>query len=214
MQPLLVQFRLCHPGEGHTGRGRRKKNKTHAVVTQGDRRALVGGSTTPGTAEGCVGSAPGGRAKLGARLAQSSASVSAGAAAWLRPSAAANCKIQVSTATAATGRARRGRGPPAASGRARSAALGPRPDVSAPRSAPGVWGTRGRRCRSRMGAPGVRVISGELGGWVGGARGLDKTRRRLSSEQRCQQKGPLAECGTPARVLTRRLRPPSIPSAF
>lgn len=76
----------------------------------------MGGSTTPGTAEGCVGSAPGGRAKLCARLAQSSASVSAGAAAWLRPSAAANCKIQVSTATATTGRARRGRGPPAASG--------------------------------------------------------------------------------------------------
>lgn len=182
MQPLLVQFRLCHPGEGHTGRGRRKKNKTHAVVTQGDGRALVGGSTTLGTVEGCVGSAPGGRAKLCARLAQSSASVSAGAAAWLRPSAAANCKIQVSTATATTGRARRGRGPPAASGRARSAALGPRPDVSAPRSAPGVWGTRGRRCRSRVGAPGVRVIS-ELGPGVGGAQLV-----RLGGQARCARR--------------------------
>lgn len=55
-------------------------------------------------------------------------------------------ELQLTVAAAATtaGRASRGRGPRAASGRARSPALVLRPDVSAPRSAPGVWGTRGR----------------------------------------------------------------------
>lgn len=137
-----MQLRLCHPGEGHTGRGgKRKKNKTHAVVTQGNGWAPRGAALEARwKAEGRPGSAGGGGTGGGQSCAHrwltaAQPPAPARPGAWMRPSAAANCSSGPRPA-APVGDAGH-RQPPG--GRARPAPV-LRPDVSPPRSAPGVWG--------------------------------------------------------------------------
>lgn len=133
---------------------------------------------TPRKAYGRPGICSGGGGQSCARLARPAQRLApARPAAWLRPSAAAPCISRPPAAP--VGDVGRGQPP---GGRARPA-LVLRPDVSAPRSAPGVWGTRGHGPRAALGGrepPGLKPqgVGAPPGaarhgacGWAPGAHG-------------------------------------------
>lgn len=133
---LLVQFRLCHPGEEGTQRGKKEEKQNTRCSHPRRLTGTPGGALlgTPGKAYGDL--LRGVSRKLCARLARPAQRLAPtpGPPPWLRPSAAAPCISRPPAAP--VGDVGRGQPPGGArSPRARS----PRPDVSAPRSAPGVW---------------------------------------------------------------------------
>jgi hypothetical protein len=220
-----VQFRLCHPGEGHTGRGKRKKNKTHAVVTQGDKRAPVGSSTRPrGQPKGAWGLLLGGGAGKAARTAGSELSLRLHRRGRL---AAPQRRRELQDPSLNRHRHHRPRQPGTwAAGSLRESAL--RSTRSPPwrlRASLRPWGVGDPWLPPSLasGAPGALVIS-ELG--VGGrTAGAPWWPRALRSGSRQDQAAPLlwakmpaegafGRTQAPARVLTGRLRPPTIPSSF